>query len=105
MASKNTKDDLIEKLVENNIKLQKNTADLLLTMNTTTKKIDELVEIFKKAAQHIERGEIREPLARKLTDLLEQNKRIAKGLILLEKFVREREGYSTKEKKSFEDIF
>ena len=33
-----------------------------------TKKIDELVTIFKKAAEHIEKGEIKEPLARKLAD-------------------------------------
>jgi len=101
-----TKQEIIEKLVENNIKLQKTSTDLLISMNNLTKKVDELVEIFKKAAEHIEKGEIKEPLARKLTDLLEQNKRIAQGLILLEKFVREREGFTTeKENKSFQDIF
>lgn len=90
--------ELADKLIEQNIKL-------LSAMTDLTKKIDELVVVFKKAADHIEKGEIKEPLARKLTDLLEQNKRIAKGLLLLENFVREREGYSLKPKKEFEDIF
>ena len=102
----NTKQEIIDKLVDNNIKLQKTSTELIISVNNVTKKIDELVTIFKKAAEHIEKGEIKEPLARKLTDLLEQNKRIAKGLILLEKFVREKEGLSTSsEKKEIESLF
>ena len=105
-SSRLTKQEIIEKLIENNVKLQQASAQLLMSMNILTKKVDELVVTFKKAAEHIEKGEIKEPLARKLTDLLEQNKRIAKGLLLLENFVREREGYSAKaNKKEFEDIF
>ena len=105
-SNKLTKQDIIDQLVKNNVELQKQNVNLLVSMDSMTKKVDELVEIFKKAAEHIEKGEIREPMARKLTDLLEQNKRIAKGLIMLERFVREREGFDTKDKKSeFEDIF
>ncbi len=104
--SRATKQEIIDKLAENNIKLQQANANLLIAVTSLTKKIDDLVEIFKKAANHIEKGEIREPLARKLTDLLEQNKRIAKGLVLLENFVREKEGFSSKSnKKEFEDMF
>jgi len=105
-GSRVTKQEIIDKLAENNVKLQQQNANLLISMNNLTKKIEELVEIFKKAAEHIEKGEIKEPLARKLTDLLEQNKRIAKGLLLLENFVREREGFGSKStKKEFEDVF
>ena len=102
-----TKQDLIDSLVENNIKLLKSNADLLINVNNLIKKVDELVEIFKKAAMHIEKGEIREPLAQKLADLLEQNKRIAQGLILLEKFVREKETFSgiPSRKEDYGDIF
>ncbi len=101
-----TKQDIIDKLTENSVKLQQQNANLLISMITLTKKIDELVEIFKKAAEHIEKGEIKEPLARKLTDLLEQNKKIAKGLLLLENFVSEREGFGRKPAKNeFEDVF
>ncbi len=41
-------------------------------------------------APMIERGEIEEPLAKKLESLIEQNKTIARGLLLLEKYVREK---------------
>ena len=106
MSDRVTKQDIIDKLTENSVKLQQANSNLLIGITNLTKKIDELVMIFQKAADHIEKGEIKEPLARKLTDLLEQNKRIAKGLILLENFVRENEGFSTKSsKKEFEDIF
>ena len=105
-SSRLTKQELIDKLMENNLKLQQASLHLLTSMDTLTKKVDDLVTTFKKAAEHIEKGEIKEPLARKLAELLEQNKRIAKGLLLLENFVREREGYSSKaSKKEFEDIF
>lgn len=105
-SNRPTKQNIIDKLVENNVRLQKTAADLLISQSRVTKKVDELIDIFKKAAIHIEKGEIKEPLARKLTDLLEQNKRIAKGLILLEKFVRDKEGFSQpSEKEKIENIF
>ena len=102
-SSRLTKQDIIDQLMKNNVELMKKNADLIISMNNLTKKTDELVEIFKKAAQTIEKGEVKEPLARKLTDLLEQNKRIARGLLLLEKFVRDKEAFSgVAKKKSFE---
>ncbi len=106
-SSRITKQDIIDQLIKNNVELLKKNADLIISINNLTKKVDELVEIFKKAAQNIEKGEIREPLARKLTDLLEQNKRIARGLLLLEKFVRDKETFTgVGKKKEFEgDLF
>lgn len=102
-SSRVTKQDIITELVKHNVELLKKNADLVTSVNNLTKKVDELVEIFKKAAQNIEKGEVREPLARKLTDLLEQNKRIARGLLLLEKFVRDKETFSGVNKKEVED--
>ena len=104
-SKRTTKQDIIEKLVENNVKLQQVTTNLLISMDNNTKKVDELVNIFQKAAEHIEKGEIKEPLARKLADLLEQNKRIAKGLILMEKFMKEKEGYPQEKKEEYQDLF
>ena len=106
-SKKTTKQDIIDQLVKNSVEMQKKTADLLISVNTLTKKVDELVEIFKKAAEHIEKGDIKEPLARKLTDLLEQNKKIARGLLLLERFVRNKEGLPTKleEKEDIGSLF
>ena len=100
-----TKQNIIDRLVENNVKLQQVNTNLLISVDNMTKKVDELVQIFKKAAEHIEKGEIKEPLARKLADLLEQNKRIAKGLILMEKFMKEKEGYPQEKKEEYQDLF
>ena len=100
-----TKQNIIDRLVENNVKLQQVNTNLLISVDNMTKKVDELVQIFKKAAEHIEKGEIKEPLARKLVDLLEQNKRIAKGLILMEKFMKEKEGYPQEKKEEYQDLF
>lgn len=111
MAEKNSKrvskQDIIDQLVKNSVDMQKKSADLLISMDKLTKKVDNLIEIFKKAAEHIEKGEIKEPLARRLTDLLEQNKKIARGLILLERYVRSKEGMPSKlqEKETMENLF
>ena len=104
-SKRTTKQDIIDRLVENNVKLQQVNTNLLISVDNMTKKVDELVQIFKKAAEHIEKGEIKEPLARKLADLLEQNKRIAKGLILMEKFMKEKEGYPPEKKEEYQDLF
>ena len=90
------KEDFMDQLIENNLILQKKTTELLVTMNGLTKKIDVMVDIFTKAAGHIESGELKAPLEKQLNELLEQNKRIAHGLILLEKYVRNRETLTPK---------
>lgn len=82
--------ELIKHLLETNIILQKKSTDLLISMNDLTKKIDKLLTLFETAAKNIEKGEVGEPLAKKLDFLLEQNKTIARGLILLEKYVRDK---------------
>lgn len=104
-SSRTTKQDIINELSKFNVELMKKNTDLVSSVNNLTKKVDELVEIFKKAAQNIEKGEVREPLARKLTDLLEQNKRIARGLLLLEKFVRDKETFPGIKKKEEGGLF
>lgn len=86
---KQSKDDIITQLAENNLALQEKTAELITSIKGLTKKIDDMVKIFEEAAKHIKEGTDR-PLMEKLQGLLEQNKTIAKGLILLEKYVREK---------------
>jgi len=89
MPKKSTKDDIIHQLAENNIALQEKNTELIISIKELTKKIDSMVTIFEEAAKHIKEGTDR-PLMEKLQGLLEQNKTIAKGLILLEKYVREK---------------
>lgn len=81
--------DVIEKLVDNSLALQHKTTELIKSINSLTSRIDTMVSLFEEAAKHIESGSD-EPLRRKLDSLLEQNKNIARGLILLERYVRER---------------
>ena len=94
MAKKGSKssktEELISALVENELSLQKKTVELINTFNVLSQRIDKFLGVFEKAASRIERGEIEEPLAKKLESLIEQNKTIARGLLLLEKYVREK---------------
>lgn len=91
MAKKGSKtEDLINALVENELSLQKKTVELISTFNVLSQRIDKFLGVFEKAASRIERGEIEEPLAKKLESLIEQNKTIARGLLLLERYVREK---------------
>ena len=84
-----------QELIKTNISLEKKVIELLSSVNELTKKMDQMVDIFTKAAQHIERGDVKEPLANKLTELLDQNKKIARGLLLLEKYVKEKSSFSS----------
>lgn len=100
-ASKFSKQDIIEQLVKNNALLQEKSTELLASMNNLTKKMENLVTIFEKAADYIEKEEVTEPLSEKLSQLLEQNRKLAQGLIMLEKFVKEKGFSPIKENKEF----
>ena len=97
-TSKLSKQDIIEQLMKNSSLLQEKSTQLLVSMNNLSKKMENLVSIFEKAADYIEKEEVTEPLSDKLSQLLDQNKKIAQGLLLLEKFVREKGFLPTKEK-------
>ena len=84
------RDELTDSLVQSSIDLQKKTAELLEATLKLNKKIDKVLDTFETAARAIEKGEVEEPLAKKLEMLLEQNKNIAKGLILLERYVKDK---------------
>lgn len=86
-----SKEKILNQLIENNAILQSKIADLVISVNSLSKNVSNLVNLFTKAADLIEKGEIKEPaLAEKLNDLLEQNKNIARGLIMLERYVKEK---------------
>ena len=91
---KSSQSEMINTLVQNNLLLQQKNVELIVAMQQLTHRIDTMVGIFSKAAQHIERGDIKEPLANKLTDLLEQNKKIASGLLLLERYIQEKRPFT-----------
>ena len=87
--------EVMQELIKTNISVEKKVVELLGSVNELTKKIDSLVDIFAKAAQHIERGDVKEPLANRLSELLDQNKKIARGLLLLERYVKEKSSFSS----------
>ena len=90
--------EMINQLIENNMMLQKRNVELLQAVNELTKKtsmlndkIENLVNIFEEAAKNvadIEEDRRVKELALKLDDLLDQNKNLANGLLLLERYVR-----------------
>ncbi|MDO8555808.1 MAG: hypothetical protein Q7R96_01385 [Nanoarchaeota archaeon] len=82
--------EVIDALIQNNLELQRKSADLIDAVSKLTSRMKQILDVFESAARAIEKGEVEEPLAKKLGDLLEQNKTIARGLLLLEKYVREK---------------
>jgi len=86
-----TKDKIVEIFIESNLSLQHKIADLLIELRSLNKNVNSMVTLFTEAGEHIKKGKYEEPLMVKLDDLLEQNKNIAKGLLLLERFVREKQ--------------
>lgn len=90
-----SRDKLIEELMQSNVSLQKKSTDLLVALNNLTKKVDSLLKVFEKAAEEIKKGEVAEPLTKRLEALIEQNRTIARGLLLIEKYVREKAAFSS----------
>ncbi|MBU2633792.1 MAG: hypothetical protein KJ674_00955 [Nanoarchaeota archaeon] len=85
--------DILNKFIENSLLLQKKDAELLHSVNELTKKIDRMLNVFEEASKHVmEVGEDKRiiELTEKLDALLDQNKTVAKGLIMLEQYVRGR---------------
>lgn len=97
MASKNSSSEpnakLVRTLIENNISLQKKNIELIGSMHSLARKVENLLSIFEEASKHVmEVGEDKRilELTEKLEKLLEQNKTIAGGLLMLERYVREK---------------
>lgn len=90
ISKRTSKQDVINQLIANNIALQQKMINLMGSMHNLSNRMDKLVNIFQKAAESLEKGEAKEPLHAKLGELLEQNKKLAQGLILLEDYVKKR---------------
>lgn len=81
-------------LIETSVELQKKLVDATVAMNNLSKQQGELLNTFKEAAKHINDVDVKDenlrPLIKRLDDLLNQNRTIARGLVLLEKYVKEK---------------
>ena len=89
--AKQKKEKTHSALVQLNIELQKKNIELLEAVHALTQRIDNLVNVFEEAAKNvsnIEEDKKVKDLTNKLEELLEQNKSLANGLLLLERYVR-----------------
>ena len=84
---------LMDKLIENTTLLQKKDVELMASVKHLVEKIDRMLSVFEEASKHVmevsEDKRIAE-LTDKLEELLEQNRTIAKGLLMLDQYVRKR---------------
>lgn len=83
---------MVEQLIATNVTLQNKMVDLLIGTKELNENVNKLVHLFTDAAAHIRTGKYEDPLIEKLNDLLEQNKSLAKGLLMLEEYVKTKQG-------------
>ena len=93
VSSSSHHEKLTHQLIENTVLLQKKDAELMGSVKNLVEKIDRMLNVFEEASKHVmevsEDKKVAE-LTDKLEELLEQNKTIAKGLLMLEQYVRKR---------------
>jgi len=78
----------IERLIESNIQLQHKMTDVLLGVKELNGNVSELVHVFKSAGEHIKSQKYEDPMINKINELLDENKKLAQALMMLEKMVR-----------------
>jgi len=87
-AIKKTSTPNVHAIIESNLQLQHKIADLVLTTKELNTNVSHLITIFKEAGQYIKSAKYEDPMINKINDLLEQNKNLAKGLAILEEYVK-----------------
>lgn len=81
----------IDRLIDSNTQLQHKMTDVLLGIKELNENVSSLVTIFKSAGEHIKADKYEDPMINRINELLEQNKNISKALLLLEKYVKEKQ--------------
>jgi len=83
---------LIDELIKHNVALEKVSLELLESVNKMTKRIDRMLSLFEEAAKNIENAEKldEKPMGKQISDLIEQNRVLARGLLLIEKYIRDK---------------
>ena len=84
-------------LIQNEVEMQKVLADLSLDIKNLTSQLSKLVELFKEASKTLNDEKISNDIEKedmknigtKVETLVDQNKTIAKGLLLMESAMRE----------------
>ena len=91
------KGDDMDVLVQNQIELQKILADLSLEVKNLTSELSTLVELFREASKTLNDEKISKDIEKedmknigdKVETLVDQNRTIAKGLLLMESAMRD----------------
>lgn len=91
------KGDDMEILIQNEIEMQKILADLSLEIKNLTSELSKLVELFSEASKTLSDEKISKDIEKedmknigtKVETLVDQNKTIAKGLLLMESAMRD----------------
>lgn len=83
---------LIDELIKHNIALEKVSLELLESVNKMTHRMDRMLSLFEEAAKNIEAAETfdEKPVIKQISELVEQNKVLARGLLLIERFIRDK---------------
>ena len=81
----------LERLIESNIVLQHKMTDILLGIKDLNENVSALVHLFKSAGESIKSGKYEDPRLNRLNELLEQNKNLTRALMLLEKYVKDKQ--------------
>lgn len=87
-----------QSLADSNVKLQQRLIELIESNNqvskqlaSTSKQIEDMVNFFREAGKYMvaeNEDEKLKPLLGKISDLVEQNKTIMRGLILVQKYMK-----------------
>ncbi|RMD67997.1 hypothetical protein D6817_00005 [Candidatus Pacearchaeota archaeon] len=95
-AAKESHDELMKILIQNLVELQKINVDLSAKFDKLAKEISHLLALFEIAAKNFAKSmpvseyEKDKEFLEKIDKLLEQNRTIAKGLMLMEERLREK---------------
>lgn len=92
-------DGSMDLLIENSVALQKVLTDVALSLNQLTKELRQLLDMFKEAGKTLGEDKASQAVAHedkkavvdKLDTLLDQNRTIARGLVLLESSMKEKD--------------
>lgn len=90
IGSGSSNSDINEVLVENFVGLQHAMTNLSIKFGNLSDNISKLLEIFEEAAKNISKsgGNENEEITKKIDFLLDQNKTIARGLVMMEEKIR-----------------
>ena len=86
-----SKDKILDQLIQNNLVLQSKIIDLVRSNESLTSEMKTMVNFFKQAGEQMtleSEDERLKPLINKIGELLDQNKVILRGLILVQKYIK-----------------